>query len=239
MRSLQEYIIESQQIEEGKILDSIKNWFKNLFAPSNKKFDRYGEDNDIPNRYNDYNNTDLSNNKFSGDNLIEFEEYINSNFSISKCKVLNILQRNLEKIIMPHGVKPDNTQKTGFYNFIDNLKSKENLTYLGILYEDDNVRDICSLVQYIKIGNLFKILNYQTLEEYSKVMTIKNVIDLLIDYLKKYNQKNSQSQVTRITIDKNDDTIDLFNKLVNDCNFTINKDSSKKNEKDIAYIDIK
>lgn len=239
MRSLQEYIIESQQIEEGKILDSIKNWFKNLFTPSNKKFDRYGDDNDTPNRYNNYNNTDFSNNKFSGDNLIEFEEYINSNFSISKCKVLNILQRNLEKIIMPHGVKPDKTQNIGFYNFIDNLKSKENLTYLGILYEDDNVRDICSLLQYVRLGNLFKILNYQTLEEYSKVINIKNVIDLLIDYLKKYNQKNSQSQVTRITIDKNDDTVDLFNKLVNDCNFTINKDASKKNEKDIAYIDIK
>lgn len=239
MKSLQEYILESQQIEEGKILDTIKNWFKNLFTPSNKKFDRYSVQEESPNRYNNYNNTDITNKNFSGDNLVEFKEYIDNNFSIANCKILNILQRNLEKIIMPNGIKPDKTQKTGFYNFTDNLKSKENLTYLGILYEDDNVRDICSLLQYTRLGNLFKILNYQTLEEYSKVMTIKNAIDLLKDYLKKYNQKNSQNQLIKIMIEKNDDTNDLFDKLVNDCNFIVDKDSSKRNEKDVAYLEIK
>ena len=40
MITLQEYLIE--HLDEGKIWDSIKNWFKNLFEPSDKESDYFG-----------------------------------------------------------------------------------------------------------------------------------------------------------------------------------------------------
>ena len=63
MITLQEYLIE--HLDEGKIWDSIKGWFKSLFEPSEKEFDRYGKEE----------------NRIEGEKLVKFKKYLEENFS--------------------------------------------------------------------------------------------------------------------------------------------------------------
>ena len=74
MKSLQEYILENvdNEINEGNIWNSIKNWFKKLFEPSDRQFDRWNPDN-----------------KISGENLERYTQYIENTFN-SKFIIFNI-----------------------------------------------------------------------------------------------------------------------------------------------------
>lgn len=190
MKSLQQYLLENlDTIEEGKIWDAIKNWFKELFEPSDRPYDRYNEDNDI-----------------SGANRENYISYLKDNFSIKNCEVKKVDKDDLKKIIYPNNHQPDLENKLGFYKFIDT----KNGNFYSIVYKDDQVKDTPVLIK-VKEGEILEILDLQIISEFSNIFMLKDVIDLLV-------KSDDIKNIKKIIFKENSDK-DIYKQLINDCSF--------------------
>lgn len=206
MITLQEYLIEN--LDEGKIWDSIKGWFKSLFEPSDKEFDRYGKDT----------------NRIEGGNLVKFKKYLEENFSEEYIKVQLFDDfKNLNKVIYPNGIEPNEEENFGFYEFTGELDKETQ--YFGLVYDEKNVKDTACLVNSKPNKDDIEIIKLQVIQEFTKYLPIKNVINLL----KKSNEFIGQSKrfIVKEKVNKN-----LYNQVINDCKF----EKLYENDENIAAL---
>ena len=206
MITLQEYLIE--HLDEGKIWDSIKGWFKSLFEPSDKEFDRYGKEE----------------NRIEGGKLVKFKKYLEENFSEEYIKIKLFDDfKNLNKVIYPNGIEPNKDENFGFYEFTDELDKETQ--YFGLVYEDKNVKDTASLVNSKLNKDDIEIIKLQVIQEFTKYLPIKDVIKLL----KKSNEFIGQSKrfIVKEKVNKN-----LYNQVINDCKF----EKLYENDENIAAL---
>jgi len=207
MITLQEYIMEN--LDEGKIWDSIKGWFKSLFEPSDKEFDRYGNDENL----------------IMGSNLVKFKKYLEENFSEDYISIKKFDEKSLNKAIRPNGIEPNKDEEFGFYEFSGELDNKTN--YFGIVYEDSKVKDTACIVNAKQNENNIEIIKLQVIQEFIKYLPIRIVIKLL---------KNSNEFIglNKVIIVKEKTNKDLYNQVINDCNFK----KVYENNENIAKLDI-
>ena len=206
MITLQEYLIE--HLDEGKIWDSIKNWFKSLFEPSDKEFDRYGKEE----------------NRIEGEKLVKFKKYLEENFSEEYINIqLFDNLKNLNKVIYPNGIEPNKEENFGFYEFTEELDDKTQ--YFGLIYEDKNVKDTACLINSKINKEDIEIIKLQVIQEFIKYLPIKNVIKLL----KKSNEFVGSAQ--RLTV-KEKVNKNLYNQVINDCKF----EKLYENDENIAAL---
>jgi len=206
MITLQEYLIE--HLDEGKIWDSIKGWFKSLFEPSDKEFDRYGKEE----------------NRIEGEKLVKFKKYLEENFSEEYIKVQLFDDfKNLNKVIYPNGIEPNEEEKFGFYEFTGELDKETQ--YFGLIYDEKNVKDTACLVNSKLNKDDIEIIKLQVIQEFTKYLPIKNVIKLL----KNSNEFIGQSKrfIVKEKVNKN-----LYNQVINDCNF----EKLYENDENIAAL---
>lgn len=216
MKSLQEYVLENvdQNIGEGKVWDTIKDWFKSLFEPTDRKFDRYNPDNDI-----------------SGLTLDEYIEYLDDNFNEKYLKFKKIDKKELKKMVYPNNIEPNKDGEIGFYNFIDNIdKDDDNTLYFAFVYDEKNIKDTVCLINCINKDNKIELLNVQILKEYIKFLPIKRIIDISIKDESFVN--SAKSIFIQEKTDKN-----LYNQLINDCEF--DKEYDKELNQNIATKELK
>ena len=193
MKSLQTYLIEN--LDEGKIWDSIKDWFKSLFEPSDKDFDRYGKEQ----------------NRIEGENLVRYKKYLEENFTESAIRIEKIEKlKDLNKIIRPNGTEPSVEEKFGFYEFADKLDDKTD--YFGLVYDDSKVKDTACLVNSKVNDKGLEIMKLQVIQEFSKYLPIRIVIKLL---------KESKEFIgeSKTLVVKEKTNKDLYNQVINDCKF--------------------
>lgn len=215
MKSLQEYILENvdNDVNEGKIWDAIKDWFKKFFEPSDREFDRYNPDN-----------------KISGMNLENYQKYLEDNFDIKDLKFKEIRKKDLKNIVYPNGEEPNKDGEIGFYNFIDNVNNKKDTTeYFGFIYEDKNVKDSPCLINCIHEGDKIELLNIQIIKEFINLFSIKQAINLLLS-IKDFKQNAKQ------IIFKENTNKSLYQQLINDNEFEETFD--KENNQNIAIKNI-
>lgn len=211
MKSLQEYLLEN--IDEGKIWDSIKDWFKKLFEPSDREFDRYNPDN-----------------KISGINLNNYQKYLDENFDSKNLKLQQLDKKSLKTIVYPNGEEPNEDGEIGFYKFIDNVNiSKDNTEYYGFIYDEKNAKDTACLINCKHNGNNIELLNIQVIKEFMTLFPIKNALKLLLS-IKQFTQEANQV-IFKETTDKT-----LYKQLINDCEFESQYD--KENNTNIAIKNI-
>ena len=207
MKSLQTYLIENldnSTIEEGKILDAIKEWFKNLFSPSKKKFDRYNPENQL-----------------IGTTLSDYKEYLKENFDIKNIDLKNINFDELKKIVYPNGNEPSIEDKVGFYDFIDNIDNKDKDTdYIAYIYQESNIKDTACLINCIKSGKKIELLKIQVINEFENLLTIKEIIRLL------KSNKELIEDIKEIFIKENTNK-NLYKQLINDCDFESKYDENR------------
>jgi len=205
MITLQEYLLEN--LDEGKIWDSIKGWFKSLFEPSDKEFDRYGKDN----------------NRIEGSNLIKFKKYLEENFTEDAITIKKFDTKELNKAIRPNGVEPNEDEEFGFYEFSGKLDEKTD--YFGLVYDEKNVKDTACLVNSKVNNDDVEIIKLQVIQEFIKYLPIKNVIKLL----KKSNEfiNNAKRLIVKEKVNKN-----LYNQVINDCDF----EKLYENDENIAAL---
>ena len=207
MITLQEYLLEN--LDEGKIWDSIKGWFKSLFEPSDKEFDRYGKDD----------------NRIEGSNLVKFKKYLEENFTEDSIDIKQFDIKNLQKVIRPNGVEPSNEEKFGFYEFAGELD--ENSNYFGLVYDDKKVKDTSCLINSKTNGTDIELIKLQTIEEFVKYLPLNNIIKLLknnSDFIGKANRL-----VIKEKVNKN-----LYNQAINDCGF----EKLYENNENIAALNL-
>lgn len=193
MITLQEYLLEN--LDEGKIWDSIKDWFKNLFEPSEKEFDRYSEDE----------------NGIEGENLVKFKKYLEDNFSEENIKIQKFENhKDLKKVIYPSGTEPNKDEEFGFYEFTGELDKESD--YFGLIYEDSSVKDTSSLVNSKTSGEDVEIIKLQVIQEFIKFLPVKNVIKLL-------KESNEFINGTKRLVVKEKKNKDLYNQVINDSKF--------------------
>lgn len=206
MQSLQEYLLEN--LDEGKIWDSIKEWFKSLFEPSDKEFDRYGKET----------------NRIEGGNLVKFKKYLEENFTEDNIKIqLFENQKNLNKVIYPNGIEPNEDEEFGFYEFTGELDKESD--YFGLVYEDRNVKDTACLVNSKSNSKDIEIIKLQVIQEFIKYLPIKNVIKLL-------KESNEFVNGAKRLVVKEKKNKDLYNQVINDCKF----EKLYENEENIAVL---
>lgn len=221
MKTLQDYILESienDKLNEGKIWDALKKWWNNLFEPSTKKYDKYAG---------------------KMDNIAQhdYEQKINDSFDIKNISMRQIDPASLDKIVKPNGEEPNKLDNTGFWKFVDEQIKTNNpdIKIYGFIYEDSDIKDTCALIKvnttkdniiddYIEIKNL-QIINY-----YNKVFPLTKLIDNIKHNMVKFFDKSSGLFIKKTT-DK-----DLYEKLVNDCDFVKETINGNIN---IAKLDIK
>lgn len=216
MKSLQQYIYESidNDVNEGKIIDVIKNWFKSLFEPSDKKFNRFDEEHDL-----------------KGSNLSNYIDYLKENFEINKIKVNKIEDKKyLKDIVYPNGVEPNYEQQLGFYDFIDNVNNEKDKTqYLGLFFEDSECTDVPALINYKKEEEAINIIKIQIIKEFIDFISLNQLIDLI-------KTEKEFIEDSKTLFIKKDTNKELYNKLINDCNFK--EEYDKSNNENIAKLSL-
>lgn len=197
MQSLQEYLIEN--IDEGKIWDSIKNWFKSLFDSDDKEYSRYSK----------------GQNELSGANLTNYKNYLKDNFNKSQIKIHKLTDSELKEVVFPAGVMPSKEYNFGFYDFSDYKKDKnyKDSDYIGYMYNTKNVSDTAVLIQikYDKVD--IEIIKLQIVEEFENLLKLNDIIKMLIE------NKEIIGDYKNIII-KEKTNKNLFNQVINDCDFT-------------------
>jgi len=206
MITLQEYLLEN--LDEGKIWDSIKDWFKSLFEPSDKEFDRYGDEK----------------NRIEGENLVKFKKYLEDNFSEEYIKIQEFNDlKNLNKIIYPNGIEPNKEENYGFYEFTGELDKETQ--YFGIIYDEKNVKDTACIINISKNKNDIEIIKLQVIQEFTKYLPIRNVIKLL------EKSKEFIGESKRLVV-KEKTNKNLYNQVINDCGF----EKLYENDENIAAL---
>lgn len=217
MQSLQEYLIEN--IDEGKIWDSIKDWFKSLFdSKSNKQYSRYVDVDDE--------------NYISGSNLNNYKSYLKDNFDKNDIKLKDLTDVELKKVVFPGGVEPSKEYDFGFYDFIDykNDEYYKESNYIGLLYNNDDVSDTSALVQIKYNDEELEIIKLQIINEFENILSISDIINMIIKNKEIIN--NCKFITVNETINKN-----LYNKVINDCKFK--KEYDDKSKSNIGKLEVK
>ena len=195
MKSLQEYLIENlDTIQEGAIWDAIKEWFKSLFEPSERPYDRYGDE------------------EITGATQEDYINYLKDNFNVSNCEIKLVDHKSLNKLINPKGIKPDLENKRGFYKFIDYGKDK-NIDWIAIIYKDEKTKDCPCLIKSKKGSDVLEILDLQFIYEYANIFKLSSLITLLKD-----NKEVLGKDIEKIIFKESSDS-DIYKQLVNDCEF--------------------
>ena len=212
MKSLQQYLIEryEEDINEGAIWDAIKNWFKELFEPTDRPYDRYSSD-------------------FDGAKKKNYISYLKENFSVTNLEIKKVLTEiELTKLISPNGHNPNIENKEGFYKIYNEKFGKdEDFIWYGIIYKDDKVKDCCALFKCKIVNEKMNINTLQILPEYSNIFTLKKFIEFI---------KNSDEfiNITKYVFSKDSDK-SIYKQLINDCGF--DEEYDKKTNKNIAVLE--
>ena len=217
MQSLQGYL--EQNINEGELWDSIKQWFKDLFDPeSDKQYSRYVDSEDE--------------NHLSGSNLSNYKDYLENNFNKENIQIKVLNDKELKKVVYPAGVEPNKEDGIGFYEFIDYAEDKNHKgsTYIGFLYNTKEVSDTPALIQVKYDTETFEIIKLQIIEEFENELSISDIINIISK--KQEIIKNCTSIIVNETTNK-----ELFNQVINDCNFK--KIYSKESDSNIAKLSLK
>jgi hypothetical protein len=156
MKSLQQYIYESyEDINEGKIFDAIKNWFKKLFEPTDKTYDRY-----------------TNHGKYISEHPKEYNQYLSKNFKWENV-VTGSLDDNQYELV--HKENPE---------FNIEFKKDKYYDYDIGFFTDKEVRDICYIIELKEtheednyIGT--EILNIQIAAAFKPYIKLENIFDIL------------------------------------------------------------
>lgn len=210
MITLQQYM--NENLDEGKIWDSIKDWFKKLFEPSNKEFDRYGNEENL----------------IEGSNLVRFKKYLEDNYDENSIRIEKIPFNKLDNIIRPNGTEPNEEENFGFYKFAGKLNEKD--IYFGLIYEDSKVKDTASLIKIKQDEdeNIIELLELQVIQEFTKYLPIRVVTKLL-------ENSNEFIGANKVIIVKEKTNKELYNQVINDCGF----EKVYENDENIAKLEIK
>lgn len=210
MKDLNKYINENLQnniINEGKIWDAIKNFFKKIFSqddnkylfkPSKKKFDRF-DPNDFITTHND-----------------EYKEYLKSNFNFKFLASDKKTPKLVKEIINHHDEL--------------NFDIDESHTYYVGIFISKNIKDVV----YIVDGEIFNkeekdnskdyyIYNIHIINEYKEYISMKDISDILLNQKKE--MKWNEIEIDNLIITEKDNK-ELYKQLIKDCNFKEN--SSEK-----------
>ena len=209
MQSLQEYLIEN--IDEGKIWDSIKGWFKSLFDSEDKEYSRYTKD------------------CLKGNKLNKYHKYLDETFSKDKVTIKKLNDSELKEIVYPCGVMPNKEFNFGFYEFIDYKTNKyyKESDYIAYIYNTENVSDSLVLIQVkFNTDNTLELINLQIADDFSNLISFEEVINMLV--------KSKAIENYKIIIVKEKVNKDLYNHTINDCNF--NKE--QKDGENISTLNI-
>jgi hypothetical protein len=205
MKTLQEYILESidtDDVNEGKIWDAIKNWFSDLFTVSNKKYDRYSTLND-PLLINDY------------------KEHLKNYFNSNKITVHIVKGSELKKIINTDIKNEFTNEATGFNEFINEPEPKSKSQFYILHYKDSNINDIVCIIKVkennVLISKYIEIEKLQISDLYSDLLKLNKIIIIFKKYLNK-NTAAKKIMYDGLYICK-DVNEDLYNMTINDCDF--------------------
>lgn len=212
MKQINEYINENinhNLIEEGKIWNAIKSFFKKIFEPndnyylfkySNKKYDRFKNDGEYIAKHDD-----------------EFKKYIENNFTF-ECVSVGIK-------------KPEKVQE--IINIHDklNFTINENHKYYIGYFIDRKTKDICFIIDGYKSEDIkdYYITDFHIVEEYNKYISNKDIIDLLLNQKKEC--KFNEIDLKKIFI-KEKDNKKLYKTLIKDCKFQ--KDNNQSDN--VAFL---
>lgn len=203
MQSLQDYILENYDINEGKVWDAVKKWFKELFTPSTKKYDRYAKD-------------------FDASTRSAYMEYLKQTFSRNNITIKKILSdSDLAKIVKPNNIQPSQIDNKGYWKFDGfKLRKIQQERLFTFVYEDKSVKDVIALLystSFNDVSGLEKYFEIKKLQILPELENIYSLRDCMQDYIKFL--KNTMTQQSKgIYISKSTDP-NLFNKLINDCEF--------------------
>lgn len=227
----EEYIMERDA--KGRTLwQRIKNWFNKLFSSNDDyDFDRY---NPIWNRdYYDYDKKGSSTSKEgeASKTKQEYEEYLKKNFNKKYLKFLPITQDEGEKIIIPEGLSKDKLETEGFYKFFKGGLATNRWEsihkYACITYDHKNkAKDTAVLYCFHlkrKDDSILVLRQFQPLDVFKPYISDKEIIDMLIDFIKK--SKDYQSAKSIVYYEKWDK--DNYNSLLKDCGFKEEYDEQK------------
>ena len=205
MKTLQEYILESiytDDVNEGKIWDAIKNWFADLFTTSNKKYDRYSTLND-PLLINDY------------------KEYIKNYFNYNRITIHNVNGSELKKIINSDIKNEFTNETTGFNEFINEPEPKNKSQFYILHYKDSNINDIVCIIKAkennVLVSKYIEIEKLQISDLYSDLLKLNKIINIFKTYLNK-NATGKKTMYDGFYVCKNVND-ELYNMVINDCDF--------------------
>jgi len=212
MKQINEYINENINhniIEEGKIWDSIKEFFKKifksddnyyLFKPSKKKYDRFKDDGEYIVKHNN-----------------EFKKYIENNFKFSYVSLSTKRVSKMQEILNVHDRL--------------NFEVNQNHKYYVGYFIDIQTKDICFVVDGYKKEDSedYFLVNFYIVDEYSKYITNKDIVDLLLNQKKEC--KFNDVELQKLFI-KEKDNKELYKTLIKNCNFKKDSNSSEH----LAYI---
>jgi hypothetical protein len=205
MKTLQEYILESidtDDVNEGKIWDAIKNWFSDLFSVSNKKYDRFSTLND-PLLINDY------------------KEHLKYYFDVKKITCHEIKASELKKIISTD-LKNNITSETGGFNqFIDEPKERNKSQFYIFTYKDSNINDIVCIIKAkhtdVLVSKYIEIEKLDISDFYSDIVKLNKIISIFRTYVMD-NSVNKKTTYEGFYTDKSINN-NIYNMLINDCYF--------------------
>lgn len=205
MKTLQEYILESidtDDVNEVKVWDAIKNWFSDLFTVSNKRYDRYSTLND-PLLINDY------------------KEHLKNYFNPDKITVHIVTGSELKKIINTDIKNEFSSETTGFNEFINEPEPKNKSQFYILHYKDSNINDIVCIIKVkennVLVSKYIEIEKLQISDLYSDLLKLNKIINIFKIYLNK-NTADKKIMYDGFYICK-DVNEDLYNMVINDCDF--------------------
>lgn len=215
MENIRTYIIKEMLIDEGKFLDIIKNWWNNLFKPTDKKFDRYND-----------------NFLYAKNNKRDYDDYIKSSYDKNKITISKIVTvEEFNKIINPNNQKPDKDENIGFWEYIDDNFNKDKYEYYSFIYEDKKVKDVIAIIKLNTLSVIsekyYEIDKLQIIQEYKSLFKISSLFNLMINNNKIVNKKQG-------FIYKKEKNTSFYNTLINKCEF----DKVKINSVEVAIKEV-
>ena len=212
MKHIQYYINENLQndlINEGKILQAIKSWFKKLFEPTDKKYDRFRDHGQSIKKH-----------------LKEYKELINKEFDFRHIVHGPISYKDIKEqfeIYKGYDIELNKDHKY-FEGFWVNKLVRDSiyLVDLGDITKDDDFENL----------SVYEILQILIKEEFKDKINIQNIINIMIDNEKNIKYNTPISDFGQKVIIKEKTNKDIYNIAINKCGF---KEDEQNNEKIAFY----
>ena len=211
MKHIQYYINENLQndlINEGKILQAIKSWFKKLFEPTDKQYDRFRDHGQSIKKHPE-----------------EYKELINKEF-------------DFEHIVHgPISYKEMNEQFE-IYKGYDIELNKDHKYYEGFwvnakvrdcIYLADTIELKNDDTNYLQAYEILQIL---IKDEFKEKINIEDIINILLDKYEKVKYNTGLPKNTKVII-KEKTNKDIYNIAINKCKFQKDEQNGEK----IAYYE--